>query len=162
MVLLQVSELLEGDRFPDLTAAALGTWVRLKAMTEITGEPISARQIDRHGFESSALDELDAAGLLTETDGRFEATGMPEPERWPSATPEAVRKRVAAHRERQRATLPHTPSRQLSSNQYQIRSNDSNDVTTGNDVTGRDTREDAAPGPHQAEINGVLVRWTNA
>lgn len=156
MVLLQVSELLEGDRFPDLTAAALGTWVRLKAMTEITGEPISARQIERHGFDNLALTELSAAGLLTEADGCFEAIGMPEPERKPSDRPDAWRERQQRSRANRAPSPAPSPVR---SDQLSISSGVTPSRVTGRD--GTDSHADDAPGPHQAEIDGVLCRWTN-
>jgi hypothetical protein len=169
-VILQVSELLEGDRFPDLTAAALGTWVRLKAMIEITGEPVGARQIERLCRDESvgrALDELEAAGLLSEADGRYAAIGMPEPPSKPSDRPEATRERQEASRlgisvaelraNRNPSPAPLPRSDQLSS----VQESRGHALSR---VTRRDTRENeaaGAPGPHQAEINGVLVRWTN-
>jgi hypothetical protein len=97
-VILQVSELLQGDAFPDLSPAALGTWVRIKATNEITGEPVGARQVERLGLVAEALAELVEARLVALTDGRYEAIGMPEPPRKPSDEPEAARERQEAKR----------------------------------------------------------------
>ncbi len=143
--------LLSGDDFPDLSLAAVGAWLRIRATSEMTGEPVSSRTAERLGVTADVLAELIAAGLLTEAEGRLEAIGMPEAPGKPSDSPEAIRGRVAKFREREKEAK--RESNPLHSTPLQ-----SNAVTRYGALP-RDTSDDDAPGPHQAEINGVLVRW---
>lgn len=145
--------LLSGDGFPDLSLAAVGGWLRIRATSEITGEPVSSRTAERLGLAADVLAELTTAGLLTETEGRLEAIGMPLAPGKPSDSPEAIRERVAKFREREKeAKRESTPLRSTP-----LQSN----AVTRYSALQRDTADDDAPGPHQAEIDGVLVRWTN-
>jgi hypothetical protein len=97
-VILQVSELLQGAAFPDLSLSALGAWVCLKAAEELTGEGIGPRQMERLGIGAEVLAELSASGLATCTADHWTAAGMPEPAGKPSDAPEAVRERQEASR----------------------------------------------------------------
>lgn len=96
---IHLAVLLNGDAFPDLSAAALGAWVRLRALGEFTGEPVSPKAAARLGITSEMIDELRTAGLL---DGELVAIGMPGIPRKPSDEPEATRARKAAEREREK------------------------------------------------------------
>jgi hypothetical protein len=126
-VILQVSVLLQGDAWPDLSLAALGGWVRLQAAHELTGEPIGDRQTERLGVTSDALTELETANLVSRTDAGYLPEGMPDPDRKPSDDPEATRARKALERERKKQR-----ENQVSSDQ--VRSG-----VTPSRVTGRDT-----------------------
>lgn len=97
-VAVQVATLLEGDAFPDLSLAAVGGWLRIRATSELTGEPVSSRVAERLGLTADVLAELVAAGVLEEVDGGHNAIGMPEPPRRPSETPEAWTERQRRHR----------------------------------------------------------------
>jgi hypothetical protein len=103
--------LLSGDGFPDLSPAAVGGWLRIRATSELTGEPLTTRTAERLGLTADLLAELVGAGVLTETDGRYAAIGMPEPPRKPSDSPEAIAARQRAYRERHRAGEVTTLSR---------------------------------------------------
>lgn len=92
-----IAVLLHGDAFSNLTPEALGDWLRLRAVLELTGQPVSARQAERLGVTPEALLELRAAKLLEETETGYQATGMPLPMR-PSDSPEARRERQEAYR----------------------------------------------------------------
>ena len=94
---IQVATLLHGDSFPDLSLAGVGAWVRIRAASELTGEPISARAAERLGVGPDVLDELRTAGLLETVDDRLQAIGMPSPGK-PSESPEQERERQEAHR----------------------------------------------------------------
>jgi hypothetical protein len=107
--------LLSGDGFPDLSPAAVGGWLRIRATSELTGEPLTTRTAERLGLTADLLAELVGAGVLEETGGRYAAIGMPEPPRKPSDTPEAIAARQRTYRERHRAvevtTLSDSPVR---------------------------------------------------
>jgi hypothetical protein len=102
--------LLSGDGFPDLSPAAVGGWLRIRATSEMTGEPVSSRTSERLGVTADVLAELTTAGLLTETEGRLEAIGMPEAPRKPSDSPEAIAARQRAYRDRHQANDSGRPS----------------------------------------------------
>ena len=46
---VQVATLLQGDGFPDLSLAAVGGWLRIRATSELTGESVTARTAERLG-----------------------------------------------------------------------------------------------------------------
>lgn len=94
---VQVAVLLHGDAFPFLTSTALGDWLRLRAVLEPTGRPVSLRHAERLGVTPETLEELRAAKLLDESEEGYRAAGMPEWER-PSDSPEARRERQEAYR----------------------------------------------------------------
>ena len=131
---VQTSELLAGDVFPDLTLAAIGGWVRLRATTELTGEPVARRAAERLGLDDAVLDELAAAGVVTFDRTGYLAGGMSDT-RYPSESPAEVKLRQAAHRAgvpvadyRARLETPPLPS-ESESDQVVIRS----EVTSDND-----------------------------
>jgi hypothetical protein len=90
--------LLSGDGFPDLSLAAVGAWLRIRATSEITGEPVSSRTTERLGVTVDVLAELNAASMLEATDDHYLAIGMPDAPRRPSDTPGAWSERQAARR----------------------------------------------------------------
>lgn len=136
-VILQISELLHGEMFPDLSLSALGAWVRLRAAYELTGEPIGKRETDRLGLSAAILAELVDAHVAEDHAGALVAVGMPEPERYPSDDAAQTRERQEAHRlgitvKELRARKQIPPAPPVSSDQ--IRSG-----VTSHDVTSRDT-----------------------
>ncbi|MGD0247849.1 MAG: hypothetical protein ABSB75_02240 [Candidatus Limnocylindrales bacterium] len=140
-VILQISELLHGEAFPDLSLAALGAWVRLRAASELTGEPIGKREVDRLGISAEVLAELVGTKIVVADSDHYQAIGMPEPERNPSDDPEKTRERQEAHRlgisvKELRARKSNPPLEPLPSDQVrsgQVRSHESrrDDVTNG-------------------------------
>ena len=105
-VAVQVSAIMTGDPWTDISSAAVGGWVRLRCASELTGEPVSQHQAERMGVTLEVLAELEAAQLVDNTDGKYRAHGMPEPPRKPSDDPARIRERVSRFRE---AQTPHTP-----------------------------------------------------
>jgi hypothetical protein len=118
-VAVQIAELREGETFPDLSNSALGGWVRLRALNELTGGPIGQHQLERLNL-SEVIDELQAAGVVSDDDDQFEAVGMPNPHK-PSDERGQVRARVSKYRAKRR-------NAQINSESDQIRS----EVTPGN------------------------------
>jgi hypothetical protein len=101
---LRIAAILTADGWTDLSGSALGAWVRIKATNELTESGASARACERLGVTAADIAELEAAGLLEETRGLYEAVGMPgikAPK--PSDSPEAVAKRMREYRARQKA-----------------------------------------------------------
>jgi hypothetical protein len=175
MVLLQISELVSGEAWPDLSNAALGAWVRLRAAGELTGEPVTARQAGRAGATPELLAELVAAKVVVAADGKYVAIGMPAYVK-PSDAPEAVAERMAASRagltvaeyrvlkaNPSPAPLP-VRSGQIRSDQgdalLRVTPRNTDTVTTGNDVTedGDDRAAEAyAKGPLNCARCGAVI-----
>jgi len=154
-IAVQVSALLAGDAFPDLSLAALGGWVRLRASNELTGEPVGERAAERIGLTPEVLAELTAVGLVEDSGARYRAIGMPEPKRYPSNERPAIRDRVARFRARKQDPSPDpSPSGQINSGQIK-----GNEVTSGNDVTEDDRAYEAFQrGPIVcAKCRGVIL-----
>jgi hypothetical protein len=94
---VQVSALVTGDAWPDLTNAALGAWVRIRATSELSGDPVTPRQADRISSEPERAELLSAGLLEVDGAGSFRAVGMPDYLK-PSDAPEQQRLRRAASR----------------------------------------------------------------
>jgi hypothetical protein len=151
---IQVAVVLQSDAWPDLSCAALGAWVRIKASAELTGEAVGQRALERLGITAAELSELTEAGLLSKAGDRFEAAGMPE-YRYPSDSTDARRERQAASRAgltvaEWRARQEVTPLSGSPVNSTQLRSTQgdspSRRVTsdTGRKATGETTKTEAA------------------
>ena len=100
---IRIAVLLTGDSWSDLSGSALGSWVRIKATNELTEEPVSLRTAERLRVSADDLAELEAAGLLEEVDGLYQAVGMAaikEPNK--SDLPAAVAERMRRYRARQK------------------------------------------------------------
>jgi hypothetical protein len=106
-----LSVVLDGDGFADVSAAALGAWLRLRCLGEFTGQAVRFKALERRGVSVDMLAELVTAGIATETDGAFEAIGMPGIPRKPSDEPEEIRGRVARFREREKQREKSDPIR---------------------------------------------------
>jgi hypothetical protein len=138
-----VATLLEGDTFPDLSLAAVGGWLRLRASGELTEGSVSQRQAERLDLTAEVLAELSTAGLLETFEGRYSAVGMPAMNRKPSDEPEATRERQEGHRlgisvEELRARKENPPVPPVQSNP--IQSVPVQSSVTPSRVTGRDSK----------------------
>jgi hypothetical protein len=97
---IHVGVLLSGEQFPELSLAGLGAWVRLRGLCELSEAPAGRKALARCGVGDDELDQLVGSGLATETDGAYQAVGMPGLSRKPSDEPAAIRERVQRFREK--------------------------------------------------------------
>jgi hypothetical protein len=165
-VAVQISALLSGDPWPDLSNAALGAWVRLRAVSDLTGEPVTLRAADRLGISGELLAELVAAGVTIKEGDRYAADGMPR-YIYPSEAPEAVRERNAASRAGirvadYRARNENPPAPPVNSTQIKSTQGDSSLlVTTRDDGSLKDDDDRAseayAKGPVKCAKCGAVI-----
>ncbi len=90
--------ILQTDGWADLSCAAVGAWVRLRASAELTEQPVSERASERLGVTADDLETLRAAGLIDDTADGVLAVGMPQPGKNPSDEPAAMAARKAKSR----------------------------------------------------------------
>ncbi len=116
------SQVLHGFGWAGRTPAALGAWLLIKSLSELTEEPVLLDEAARLGITDDALAELEANGLLDQAPDGLRPLGMAavkSPN--PSDSPEAIRRRVAAYRERQRqAKAGNDPAPQASTSSSSV------------------------------------------
>ncbi|MGA2502407.1 MAG: hypothetical protein ABSH20_32095 [Tepidisphaeraceae bacterium] len=134
------STLLVGDGFPDLTLAGIGGWLRLRAAFDLTEEPVTEARVEQLGLSTELLDELKAAHVLEETDGRYTPVGMPDMPRRPSDEPEATRLRKAREREREKEAKRESTSLHVTPLHSSVTTSRVTLRDTTSRVTPRDTR----------------------
>lgn len=99
---MRPSIILHGPGWAGRSFAARGVWEVIRALNELTEQPVSIEEAERLGMSPDDLAELDNNGLL-DTEGGYTAMGMPQPGKNPSDEPAAVNARKAKSRANRKA-----------------------------------------------------------